>query len=318
MVSRRIIPLLLLCLITAAGLPGLAEAGWVWTPQTGWIGPSGAVKDTPQEQLSYAMELFQQGNFPKARIEFQKLVKKFKNAREAADAQYYLGRCRESEGDYYTAFVAYRKTLQTYPSSARFEEILERMTQIGNYFLSGKKRKAFGGAALLPAQDKAVEIFKSIVEEGPFSQQGELAQYKLGLAHLAMGEYEDAVRAFQQLIEHYPDSPLVDDARFQITQASLKGTFKPEYDQYPTEQAVSQLQTFVKDFPQSELAPEASTRTKQLQERRAEHDFQAAQFYDKQKLHDSALVYYRGVVADYPQTSWAAKAAQRIQAMEGK
>lgn len=313
---RRIVLLAFLAL--AVGAPEQGEAGWVWSPQTGWIGPSGAVKDTPAEQMAHAMSFFQKPDYDKARIEFKKLIRRYKDSPEAPEAQYFLGRCHEEKGDYYEAFLEYRKTIQVYPSTVRFSEVLERMYQIGNYFLSGKKRRLLGTAALLPARDKAIEVFKAISEEGPFSDVGELGQYKLGIAHLALGEYEQAVVAFEQLIDRYPDSPLVDDARFQLAQASLKGTFEPGYDQHATDQAMEQLHVFVEEYPGSDLSPEASERITGLRERRAEHEFQVGRFYEDRKQFASALVSYREVVSRYADTSWASKATARIDALESK
>ncbi|MBI4003914.1 MAG: tetratricopeptide repeat protein, partial [Candidatus Omnitrophica bacterium] len=189
-------------LLTMSAAPAV-QAAWVWTPQTGWIGPAGAVKDSPEEQLVFAIAFFDRQDWDRARLEFRKLLKAYRQSREAAEAQYYLGRCEEERRDYYKAFREYRKTIQTYPSTARFEEILQREYQIGNEFLAGKKRKVFGTAAVLPARDKAVEIFQAIVEDGPFSEHGQLAQYKLGLAHLALKDYEAAVGALEQVISRY-------------------------------------------------------------------------------------------------------------------
>ena len=303
-------------LVLLAGLPARLEAAWVWSPQTGWIGPAGAVKDTPQAQLDYARSFFEKQDYDRARIEMKKLLRHYKDSREAAEAQYYVGRCHEAKADYYEAFREYRRTIQIYPSTSRFNEVLERMAQIGNYFLSGKKRRLLGTAALLPARDKAVEIFQAIVEDGPFSQQGELAQYKLGLAHLALGEYEQAVSAFQQLIERYPSSPLVDDARFQIAQASLKGTFKPGYDQSPADQAIGELEVFVQEYPTSDFSAQAVERLQVLLERRAAHEFQVAQWYERRNLYPSALIYYQEIVDHYAGTSWAPKATARIAVLE--
>jgi len=299
-------------LVLLAGSPARLEAAWVWSPQTGWIGPAGAVKDTPQAQLDYARSFFEKQEYDRARIEMKKLLRHYKDSREAAEAQYYVGRCHEAKADYYEAFREYRRTIQIYPSTSRFNEVLERMAQIGNYFLSGKKRRLLGTAALLPARDKAVEIFHAIVEDGPFSQQGELAQYKLGLAHLALGEYEQAVSAFQQLIERYPSSPLVDDARFQIAQASLKGTFKPGYDQSPADQAIGELEAFVQEYPTSDFSAQAVERLHVLLERRAAHEFQVAQWYERRTLYPSALIYYQDIVEHYAGTSWAPKASARL------
>jgi len=309
--------LLLAALIAGAAAPP-ASAAWIWSPQTGWIGPTGAVKDSPEEQLAFAVAFFDRQEYDRAKREFKKLLRAYKESREAAEAQYYLGRCEEEDGDYYKAFLEYRKTIQTYPSTARVEELLEREYRLGNHFLAGKKRKVFGTAAILPARDKAVEIFQAIVDDGPFSQHGELAQYKLGLAHLALQNYEAAVTAFEQLVSRYPESPLVDDAHFQIAQASLKGTFKSAYDQSPTDLAIRELQGFVQRYPGSELTGEAAGRLQELTERRAEHEYQVAQFYERRKRLAAALIYYETVVEQFAQTAWAPHAAERIQILQQK
>src|SRR6185295_11279506 len=164
MKSFRVLPILLL--IALLTLPAsTASAGWAWSPQTGWIGPSGAVKDTPQEQLAFATKFFEEKDYERTIKECKKLLKAYKDSREAAEAQYLMGRSYAETGDYYRAFKEYRKTVQVYPSSARFDEILEREYEIGNFFLAGKKRMIFGLAAILPARDKAVEVFQAIVDD---------------------------------------------------------------------------------------------------------------------------------------------------------
>ncbi len=317
MTPLRILLVLILCSAGLAAAPS-ASAEWIWSPQTGWIGPTGAVKDTPEEQFAVAMEFFNKADYKRARIEFRKLLRAYKASPEAAEAQYFLGRVEEEDRDYYKAFLEYRKTLQVYPSTKRFEEILEREYRIGNLFLEGHKRKVFGMAALLPARDKAVEIFEAIATDGPFSDYGQLAQYKLGLAHLTLQTYEQAVNAFEEVVSRYPESPLVDDARYQIAVASLKGTFRPAYDQSPTNRAIQELQAFTRGYPTSDLVEEATTRIGELHEQRAEHDFLVAQYYEDRRLPAAALIYYRTIVDRDPQTSWAVRAAGRIDALEAR
>ena len=193
---------------------------------------------------------------------------------------------------------------------------MEREYQIGNYFLAGKRRKFYGTVAILPARDKAVEIFQAIVDDGPFSEYGQLAQYKLGVAQLALQEYEAAVTSFEAVISRYPNSPLVDDARFQIAQASLKGTFKAEYDQSPTDLAIRELDAFVKEYPTSPLLQEATTRLVELRERRAQHEYLVGQFYESRRHPASAVMYYQTILEDFGNTSWAPKAVARIQLLQ--
>jgi outer membrane protein assembly factor BamD len=140
----------------------------------------------------------------------------------------------------------------------------------------------------------------------------------LGLAHLALQDYEPAVTAFEQVISRYPDSSLVDDARFQIAQASLKGTFRPGSDQSPTELAIRELEAFLKEYPSSDLSPEAAVRLQELKEWRAQHDYQVAEFYERRRKPASALIYYESVVERSSQTAWAPQAAARIQVLQNK
>ena len=301
--------------VALGGMPA-AQAAWVWSPSTGWVGPSGAVKDSPQEQLAFAQGFFEQRDYPRAVQEFRKLVKAYKASPEAADAQYFVGRCAEETTDYYRAFVEYRKTIQTYPSTSKFNDILEREFRLGNLFLGGQKRKMLGKFAWWPARDKAVEIFRAIVEDAPFTEYGQLAQYQLGLSHMALKDYEAAVGAFEELITKYPESSLVDDARFQIAQASLKGTFRPDYDQSPTERAIRELRTFLREYPESELASEAGRRLGELTERWAQHEYQIGEFYEGRRQKEAALLYYESLVSRFGQTSWAPKAVAKIQALQ--
>lgn len=314
----RVSTLLILGILLLAAPVASVQAAWVWSPETGWVGPSGAVRDTPEEQLAVTIGHFEAEEYDKSRREAKKLLKAYPDSPQAPEAQYYVGRNLEETGNYYKAFKAYRKTLQVYPSTMRFDEILEREYQAANLFASGRKRKILGVVALLPARGKAIEIYEAIVEDAPFTKYGELAQYKSGLSHASIGNYEQAVNAFEQLITRYPQSPLVDDARFQIASASLKGTFSAGYDQTPTEHAIRELRAFLKEYPESELSDEARERQNELRERRAQHDYDVGQFYEGRERYSAAMMHYVAVIDAYSDTTWAAMAAERIAVLENR
>ena len=126
----------------------------------------------------------------------------------------------------------------------------------------------------------------------------------------------EAVSAFEEMIANYPESPLVDDARFQIAMASLKGTFTPGYDQSPTDHAVRELQAFQREYPASELLEEATMKLHQLKEQRAQHEFLVGEFYERRKRLPSAKIYYDTVLQSYADTSWAPKAAAKIEILQ--
>ena len=55
-----------------------------------------------------------------------------------------------------------------------------------------------------------------------------------------------------------------------------------------------------------------------LREKKAESDYTIAEFYWKQGWYDSAEVYYKNIVANFPDTATAKKAADRIEMIEKK
>lgn len=314
---RLFLSVTLLLIVCFLACPA-AEAVWIWTPETGkWINPKFAVKDTPEEQMEYAMRFYEEKNYKRAAIEFNKLLKNYEASPQAPEAQYYLGRAREEQRDYYGAFEAYRLVVQKYPSSTRYEEVIERQYNIANHYLSGEKR-AILGAKIFPAKDVAAEIFAAITEDAPFSHYGELAQFKQGETHQAMGQYEEAVKAFGDLVERYPNSPLVDDARYQMAMCAKQGTFDPAYDQSATDRAIEEFEKFGADQSATELQQEIGGHLTALKDKRAQHEWQVAQFYERQEAFESALMYYYSIMKEYPNTSTAAQAAERVRILEQK
>ncbi len=292
------------------------HAYWVWTPKTGtWINPKYAVKDTPEKQLEWAMGLYDEGEFKKAISEFAKLIEHFPNSTQAPLAQYYIGRSNEENGSLYEAYRAYQKTIERYPYNERVEEIIERQYMIGTHFLEGEKAKIMG-MKILPALDKAAEIFTQVVENSPFGRYADIAQYKAAEAYKKLEYYEEAVIAYQKLIDEYPQSPLVEDAKYQIAQCTYFVSRDPYYDQEFTDRAIESYEKILQKSDDSELSEEAQNTLARLREKKAMSSFDTAQFYERMKRYNSALIYYREILETYPDTQVALEARKKIDELE--
>ena len=311
---RTIIPVCVALALLGQATP--ASAAWIWIPRLGqWINPKKAAKETPALQLEYAMKFWDGKKYDKALDEFKKLVKAYPQATQAPDAQYYVGRCQEEVQNYYDAFKAYRKVIQVYPASTRTEEILEREYRIGNLFFEGEKRKLLG-AKVVSGLDSAIEVYAAIVDDAPFSAQGPLALYKLGMGYKIQGQYQLASDTFQRLVEEHPQHALVSDARFQIADCAAKTARASTYDQSYAAEAMKEFEEFVKEHPDSNLVPEAEEHLSTLEDQRARQDFEVARFYENRNAHESAKVYYQSVLRRYPKSSWAAQATTRLDALD--
>ena len=306
--TALIIFLLILVLICQEPL----YAYWIWTPKTGkFVNPKYAVKDTPDAQLDWAMGFYEAGENKRAISEFEKLIEHYPNSVNAPSAQYYIGRANEELEDYYAAFLAYQKTIEKYPYSERVDEIIERQYKIGGMFLEGQKAKIMG-MKILPATDKSVEILTQVVENAPYGKYADMAQYKLGEAYKKQEFYEEAVLAFQKVIDDYPNSPLVEDAKYQIALCTYHVSRDPYYDQEFTDRAIEEYKNIIDKTEDEQLTREAEETLIRLREKKAKSAFETARFYERTGHYKSAIIYYEEIVRKYGDTSIAGEAEQKI------
>ncbi len=314
---QRIACLLCTLIVLMTSAPP-ASAYWIWTPQTKrWVNPATEPKDTPKAQLEYAQQLTQVHDHLRAVREYLKLVRRYPKSVEAPEAQFAAGQSYEALHRPYHAFLQYKKLVEIYPYSPRFKDAIGRSFAIGEAYANGQKFRPIQPVPLaVPAYDKAIEIFEHIVTQAPYGEFGDRAQLQLAQTYRKMGQYGDAMKAFQKVVEDYKQSPLVEEARYNVAYCAKQLSLKPNYDQDSTDQAITWFREFITTHPGSELLPEAQQSLQQLRAHKAESLFRVAQFYEQQRKWASAAIYYRRVVTQYDDTPWASQAVTRLTALE--
>ena len=295
-----------------------AFAYWVWTPESGkWENPQYAAKDTPEDQIEYALSFYKGGNFKIALKEFKKLIKYYPLSKEAPTAQYYIGRIMEDIDRPYDAFKAYQKVIDLYPYTDLVDDVIEREFKIGELFASGRKISIVGPLKV-PAVDKAIEILKAVADNSPYGKYADKAIFNTGLAYKSISDYDNAIMTFKKLIDKYPDSNFIDSARYQLAECSKLLSLKPDYDQTPTIVAREEFEEFVNKHPQSELTDEARQIIDKLKYKEAQNAYNIGQFYEARRMPGSAAVYYRDIIQNYPETEWAQKSQERLNEIEAQ
>lgn len=287
---------------------------WIWTPKTGkWVNPKTEAKPTPKEQFNFAKEYYDAKKYDEAMREFKKVLKVYPRSTEAAESQYYVGLIEEALGNLYAAFQAYQKVIDKYPFSERIQEIIEREYKIGEAFMGGEKRKAMG--VPLPVDNPAIEIFGKVVENSTYGPMAPKAQYKLGLVLKGLMRYYEAEEAFNNVISKYPDSEWAEAAKYQIASCRAAISRGPDYDQGAAKEAKEKFEEFVQEHPDAVLSRDAEKNIEQLKNNEAESNYNAGRFYEKQKAYSAAEIYYNDIINNYPYSTWAAKAMERLQIM---
>ncbi len=291
-----------------------AMAFWVWTPESGrWVNPKYDVKPTPQKQLEAGLEAAQTGDFAKAVQEMQKLIRHYPEAREAAEAQFYIGRFLNEQGELYKAFQAYQQVIKKYPFTTRSAEIVEAQYKIGCEMLDGKNRPDGIWAKLRANPANITEVFETVIKNAPYGEFAAPAQYKIGLFLKGQGLWQEARDAFEKTINDYPASDWATSARYQVALVDAERSAGAAYDQQITQAAIDQFEGFAREYPDAELSQEATVRVEQLRQKEAENNFLIAEFYDKHGQYESAKIYYNIIISDFKETPWASKALERLQ-----
>jgi outer membrane assembly lipoprotein YfiO len=290
---------------------------WIWSPKTQkWKNPKYSALAVPYLQYKAALKLFEEEKYKEAYREFKKLLVNYPDAKEAAEGQYYLGRCLEAMDKPYEAFLAYQKVIDSYPNSQRINEVVEREYNIGEYFLNREHKKVLGVSVYDFVDHPAIEIFKRIVDKVPYSQYAPRAQYKMGMVLMELGRYDEARDAFQKLIDNYGDSEWASPAKYQLALATASAFPGAEYDSTYLQEATERLDEFIEDHPEAKISSQAKEQLNTLRNSEAKKNFDIGQFYEKQNKYRSALIYYKKVVDNFPDSDHYAIALERIEDLE--
>ncbi|MDO8535912.1 MAG: outer membrane protein assembly factor BamD [Candidatus Omnitrophota bacterium] len=316
MTKKRFFSIVLFSLVIVSAFSGVAGAYWLWTPETKkFVNPKYAVKDSPKEQFDWAMSFYSTRDFQRAATEFEKLAKQYEFSEYASKAQYYVGLCYENMNKYYLAYQNYQKAIDNFPHIANTEEILAREFAIANLYLSKPSPKVLGTDIMAPL-DRAVEIFRKVVENAPYGKFAEESQFKLGEALKKSERYEEAVQTFHKLVEDYPKSKLATQAMYEESNCAYKASLKPAYDAAATDNAIKTFEKFVYKNKDADLAKNADTTMKRLKDNVAEKSFKAAEFYETQGKTQAAIIYYQDVIDAYPESAFVNRAKAKIEALK--
>jgi len=294
-----------------------AHAAWTWTPQIGrWINPGRQPKETAALQFQYGEELLARGETDKAIDEYRKVLRYFPASNYCDLAQYSIGRALEARGDYEEAVEEYQKVIDDYPNTHLFSHVLDKQQRIANRFfeLGIEREERF---VLLRGSnfDKAIETYRKLIKNQPYSELSAEAQYRIGLCYMKLELYDEASAEFQKVIDYYPTSEWAVEAAFGTADCKFCQARPSEYDKSAVDDAIAKFRYFLRTNHDSSHAEEAREKLASLLDIAAEHEFRIGMYYHHNMKYDSARVYFDSVVQEYPETQWAAKASDTLSQM---
>jgi outer membrane protein assembly factor BamD len=118
-------------------------------------------------------------------------------------------------------------------------------------------------------------------------------------------EYILAAYEFSKLIKNMLASKLISESQYMLADCYYR--LSPDFtlDQKFTRSAIKEFQAYIDFFPTSDKVPDAEVKIKELNEKLAHKEYNAAYIYSKLEFYRAALKYYDNVVETYHDTKYA-------------
>jgi outer membrane protein assembly factor BamD len=132
-----------------------------------------------------------------------------------------------------------------------------------------------------------------------------LAKAKLAIADAfykegGTGNLAQAVVQYKDFITFFPTLPEAPYAQMQVAMVHYRLLAKPDRDRSEAEFAEQEFQSFLKSYPDSELAPVAAQHLREVQEVLAEGDFRIASYYFTKGVYKASAGRLADIANRYP------------------
>jgi outer membrane protein assembly factor BamD len=155
-------------------------------------------------------------------------------------------------------------------------------------------------------------ILTEVLEKCPGHSANDTALYYLGKSWLAMKKPDEAKLEFERLVQSFSNSAFADESRYLLAYSSYLASSPWYLDQTSTKEAREKLKEFLETTPSGPLADSTRLYIEKCTHKLAEKEFQIARFYEKIHRYESAIIYFKSIIEEFPQSSFTPEAGISI------
>tara|TARA_Y200000002_G_C22671155_1_gene660091 strand:- start:921 stop:1667 length:747 start_codon:yes stop_codon:yes gene_type:complete len=150
--------------------------------------------------------------------------------------------------------------------------------------------------------------FNIIVQRASHTDLGDDALFFLAESFFLNEDYALALIEYENLVSKMGFSPYIEKSRWRICESLTYLSPNFFHDQESSFKAISQIQDFIDDYPDSEYAKDADKLLNSLRTRLAEKNIETGKLYIKLKAYDSAIISFNNVINNYYDTKFYSEA----------
>src|SRR5882672_1568890 len=157
-----------------------------------------------------------------------------------------------------------------------------------------------------------VLLQRATFEFAPGAPEMAQVRYYLAECYFQLGDYVQAAADFRKVADEFSTSEYAPLALLRAGDANLRLWHRPELDPTYGETALAVYQELAGRYPDTEAAARARPHVKRLENQFAEKTYKTGMFYLRRKAFDSAIIYFKDVIANYPNAQRAPDALLRL------
>jgi outer membrane protein assembly factor BamD (BamD/ComL family) len=234
-----------------------------------------------------------------------------------------VGESRYFADQYPKAEAAYEELIKKWPNSTYMDKVAARRFTLARWWLAKHKKNPrslvqpnFTDASL-PHFDtfgSAIRIYDRIRLDDPTGKLADDATMAAASAYFESEKYRLADHYLADLRENFPNSPHQFQAHLLGVMCKLKIYQGPDYNDRPLEEAEELIEQIYRQFP-DHVAEEREHLEKAFAEvrvRKARRRHYYAKYYERRGEYGGARYYYSKIVEEFPNSSLAEMAQERI------
>ena len=149
----------------------------------------------------------------------------------------------------------------------------------------------------------AREYFRRLIDTYPRSEFRKLAKLGLGDSYLGEGRVDSLIlgaNEFREFLTFFPLDEMADYAQYKLGVALGEQMLGPQRDQTATVEALTELERFIKSYPNSKYRPEVDKLWREARDRLSESEYRVGLHYYRTELYPGAVQRFRSVLEADP------------------
>ena len=147
---------------------------------------------------------------------------------------------------------------------------------------------------------EAIKDFEQLKDWYPFSKYAILAELKIADSHYYLGQYAEAIMAYEEFEQLHPRNEAIPYIIYQIGRCYYDQIDTIDRDQTPAQKALETFRRLARQFPEDPYTDQSRTHIIKCLQNLAGHEFYVGQFYYRNRYYRAALKRFLAVISDYP------------------